>query len=164
MSNDSELYKGGYLNVEFLVKSPKDNHGNWEETTYLGYHITQYRKYENNKLAKAEAISLANSKILEKVNFSYSGDTLTMSSENLRDTLSEKRVFVGNQLLSYIKKSRWGTILETKNYEVTKTGEVVCHSEKYDFSTKSLKSESPYKVKQEEIDLTECIKNIFEDL
>ena len=164
MSNDSELYKGGYLNVEFLVKSPKDNHGNWEETTYLGYHKTQYRKYENNKLAKAEATSLVNGRILENVKFSYSGDTLTMSSENLRDTLSEKRVFVDNQLLSYSKKSRWGTILEKKSYEVTKTGEVVCHSEKYDFSTKSLKSESPYIVKQEEIDLTEYIKNIFDDL
>ena len=164
ISNDSELYDGGYLNVEFLLKSPKDNRGNWEETTYLGYHKTQYRKYENNKLAKAEAISLANSKILEKVNFSYSGDTLIMSSENLRDTLFENRVFVGNQLHSYSKKSRWGTILEKKNYEVTKSGEAVCHSEKYDFSTKFLKSVSPYKVKQEEIDLTECIKNIFEDL
>lgn len=164
MSNDSELYEGGYLNIEFLVRSPKDNHGNWEETSYLGYHKTQYRKYENDKLAKAEAISLVNRKILEKVYFSYSGDTLIMSSENLKDTLFENRVFVGNQLLNYSLKSRWGTILEKKNYEVTSSGEVVCHCEKYDYSTKALKSESPYEVEQEETDLTECFKNIFKDL
>jgi hypothetical protein len=164
VSNISELYQGGFLNVEFLLRSPKDNRGNWEETNYLGYHKTQYRKYENNKPAKAEAISLVNSKILKKVNFAYSGDTLTILSENLKDTLFENKVFVGNQLLSYIKKSRWGTILEKKNYEVTESGEVVCHSENYDFSTKALKSISPYNVKQEDIDLTECLKNIFEDL
>ena len=34
----------------------------------------------------------------------------------------------------------------------------------YDYSTKALKPESPYKVEKEEIGLTECIKNIFEDL
>ena len=164
MSNDSELYEGGYLNIEFLVKNPKDNRGNWEETTYLGYHKTQYRKYENDKLAKAEATSLVDGRILENVKFSYSEDTLTMSSENLKDTLYEDRLFVGNQLLSYSQKSRWGTILERRSYEVTTSGEVVCHCEKYDFSTKALKSVSPYKVKQKEIDLTECIKNIFEDL
>lgn len=164
LSNISELYQGGFLNIEFLVKSPKDNRGNWEETKYLGYHKTQYRKYENNKLAKAEAISLVNRKVLEKIQCSLSGDTLIMSSENLKDTLFENRVFVGNQLLNYSLKSRWGTILEKKNYEVTSSGEVVCHCEKYDYSTKALKSESPYEVEQEETDLTECFKNIFKDL
>lgn len=164
MSNDSELYEGGYLNIEFLVRSPKDNHGNWEETSYLGYHKTQYRKYENNKPAKAEAISLVNRKVLEKIQCSLSGDTLIMSSEDLKDTLFGNRVFVGNQLLNYSLKSRWGTILEKKNYEVTSSGEIVCHCEKYDYSTKALKSESPYKVEQEETDLTECFKNIFKDL
>ena len=164
VSNISELYEGGYHNIEFLVKSPIDNHGNWEETTYLGYHKTQYRKYENNKLAKAEATSLVNGKVLEKVKFSYSGDTLTMSSENLRDTLYENRVFVSDQLLQYYKKSRWGTILEKNNYVVTKSGEVVCHGKKYDFSSKTLKPVSPCKVKQKETDLTECLKNIFNDL
>ena len=87
-----------------------------------------------------------------------------MSSENLKDTLYEDRVFVGNQLLSYSQKSRWGTILEKRSYEVTTSGEIVCHCEKYDYSTKALKSVSPYKVEREEIDLTECFKNIFEDL
>ena len=164
LSNISELYQGGFLNIEFLVKSPKDNHGNWDETNYLGYHKTQYRKYENNKPAKAEAISLVNRKVLEKIHCSLSGDTLIMSSENLKDTLFENRVFVGNQLLNYSLKSRWGTILEKKNYEVSSSGEVVCHCEKYDYSTKALKSESPYKVEQEETDLTECFKNIFKDL
>jgi len=164
VSNISELYEGGYHNIEFLVKSPIDNHGNWEETTYLGYHKTQYRKYENNKPAKAEAISLVSKRVLEKIQCSLSGDTLIMSSENFKDTLYENRVFVGNQLLGYSKKSRWGTILEKKNYEVTSSGEVVCHCEIYDFSTKTLKSESPYKVKQEETDLTDCFKNIFKDL
>lgn len=164
MSNDSELYEGGYLNIEFLVRSPKDNHGNWEETSYLGYQKTQYWKYENNKPAKAEAISLVNRKVLEKIQCSLSGDTLIMSSENLKDTLFENRVFVGNQLFSYSQKSRWGTILEKRNYEVTSSGEVICHCEKYDYSTKALKPESPYKVEKEEIGLTECIKNIFEDL
>jgi len=101
---------------------------------------------------------------LKKVNFLYSEDTLTILSENLKDTLFENKVFVGNQLLSYIKKSRWGTILEKENYEVTESGEVVCHCENYDFSTKALKSISPYKVKQEDIDLTKCLKNIFEGL
>ena len=164
MSNDSELYEGGYLNIEFLVRSPKDNHGNWEETSYLGYHKTQYRKYENNKPAKAEAISLVNRKVLEKIQCSLSGDTLIMSSENLKDTLFENRVFVGNQLLNYSQKSRWGTILEKKKYEVTSSGEIICHCEKYDYSTKALKPESPYKVEKEEIDLTECFKNIFKDM
>ena len=164
VSNISELYQGGFLNIEFLVKSPKDNHGNWEETKYLGYYKTQYRKYENNKLMKAEAISVRDGKTLAKVHCSISGDTLIMSSENLKDTLSENRVFVGNQLLSYSLKSRWGTILEKKNYEVTSSGEVVCHCEKYDYSTKALKSETPYKVEQEETDLTECCENIFKDL
>ena len=164
MSNDSELYEGGYLNIEFLVRSPKDNHGNWEETSYLGYHKTQYRKYENDKLAKAEAISLVNRKVLEKIQCSLSGDTLIMSSENLKDTLFENRVFVGNQLLNYSQKSRWGTILEKKKYEVTSSGEIICHCEKYDYSTKALKPESPYKVEKEEIDLTECFKNIFKDM
>lgn len=164
LSNISELYQGGFLNIEFLVESPKDNRGNWEETKYLGYHKTQYRKYENNKPAKAEAISLVNRKVLEKIQCSLSGDTLIMSSENLKDTLFENRVFVGNQLLNYSLKSRWGTILEKKNYEVTSSGEVVCHCEKYDYSTKALKSESPYEVEQEETDLTECFKNIFKDL
>lgn len=164
MSNDSELYEGGYLIIEFLVRSPKDNHGNWEETKYLGYHKTQYRKYENNKPAKAEAISLVNRKVLEKIQCSLSGDTLIMSSENLKDTLFENRVFVGNQLLNYSQKSRWGTILEKKKYEVTSSGEIICHCEKYDYSTKALKSESPYKVEKEEIDLTECFENIFKDL
>ena len=164
MSNDSELYEGGYLNIEFLVRSPKDNRGNWEETKYLGYHKTQYRKYENNKPAKAEAISLVNRKVLEKIQCSLSGDTLTMSSENLKDTLFENRVFVGNQLLNFSQKSRWGTILEKKKYEVTSSGEIICHCEKYDYSTKALKPESPYKVEKEEIDLTECFKNIFKDM
>lgn len=164
MSNDSELYEGGYLNIEFLVRSPKDNHGNWEETSYLGYHKTQYRKYENNKPAKAEAISLVNRKVLEKIQCSLSGDTLIMSSENLKDTLFENRVFVGNQLLNYSQNSRWGTILEKKKYEVTSSGEIICHCEKYDYSTKALKPESPYKVEKEEIDLTECFKNIFKDM
>ena len=164
VSNISELYQGSFLNIEFLVKSPKDNLGNWEETKYLGYQKTQYWKYENNKPAKAEAISLVNRKVLEKIQCSLSGDTLIMSSENLKDTLFENRVFVGNQLLNYSQKSRWGTILEKKNYEVTSSGEVVCHCEKYDYSTKALKSESPYKVEQEETDLTECFKNIFKDL
>ena len=164
LSNISELYQGGFLNIEFLVKSPKDNHGNWDETNYLGYHKTQYRKYENNKPAKAEAISLVNRKVLEKIQCSLSGDTLIMISEDLKDTLFENRVFVGNQLLNYSLKSRWGTILEKKNYEVTSSGEIVCHCEKYDYSTKALKSESPYKVEQEETDLTECFKNIFKDL
>jgi hypothetical protein len=164
LSNISELYQGGFLNIEFLVKSPKDNRGNWEETKYLGYHKTQYRKYENNKPAKAEAISLVNRKVLEKIQCSLSGDTLIMSSENLKDTLFENRVFVGNQLLNYSQKSRWGTILEKKKYEVTSSGEIICHCEKYDYSTKALKPESPYKVEKEEIDLTECFKNIFKDM
>jgi len=164
LSNHSELYEGGFHDIEFLVKSPKDNHGNWEETIYVGYHKTQYRKYENNKPLKAEAISLLNGKVLEKIQCSLSGDTLIMSSENLKDTLYEDRVFVGNQLLSYSQKSRWGTILEKRSYEVTTSGEIVCHCEKYDYSTKALKSVSPYKVEREEIDLTECFKNIFEDL
>lgn len=164
LSNISELYQGGFLNIEFLVKSPKDNRGNWEETKYLGYHKTQYRKYENNKPAKAEAISLVNRKVLEKIQCSLSGDTLIMSSENLKDTLFENRVFVGNQLLNYSQKSRWGTILEKKKYEVTSSGEIICHCEKYDYSTKALKSESPYEVEQEETDLTEYFENIFKDL
>lgn len=164
VSDYSELSEGGFHNIEFLVKSPKDNHGNWEETIYVGYHKTQYRKYVNNKPLKAEAISLLNGKVLEKIQCSLSGDTLTMSSENLKDTLYEDRIFVGNQLLCYTQKSRWGTILERRNYEVTTSGEIVCHCEKYDYSTKALKSVSPYKVEQGEIDLTECFKNIFEDL
>lgn len=164
LSNHSELSEGGLYDIEFLVKSPKDNHGNWEEIIYCGYHKTQYRKYENNKPVRAEAISLVNRKVLEKIQCSLSGDTLIMSSENLKDTLYEERVFVDNQLLSYSKKSRWGTILERRIYEVTTSGEIVCHCEKYDYSTKALKSVSPYKVNQEETDLTECFKNIFKHL
>lgn len=163
-TNASELYEGGYLNIEFLVKSPKDNYGNWEETKYLGYHKTQYWKYENNKPAKAEAISLVNGKILEKVQCSSSGDTLTMFSENLKDTLCENRVFIDNQLLSYSQKSRWGTILESRSYEVTTSGEVICHCEQYDYTTKAMKSLQPYKVEQKEVDLMECFKTIFINL
>lgn len=163
-TNGSLLRQGGYLEIEFYVKNPQDSHGNWEEATYNGYEKTQFWKFVNNKPAKAEAVSPSTGATLAKVKCTLSGDSLLMDIENLVDSTFECKVFLDNQLLVADKKSRWGTILEKKKIELTSSGEIICNSEKYDYSSKALKPLSPYKVKKDDVDLMTCFRNIFVDL
>lgn len=162
--NGSLLRQGGYLEIEFYVKNPKDGQGNWEEITYCGYDKTQYRKYVSNKPDKAEALSPSTGITLAMAQCTISGDSLLMDIENFVDSLYDHMVFVDNQLLVAEKKSRWGTTLEKKKYELTSSGEIICNCEKYDYSAKALKSMPPYRVEKNDVDLTTCFRNLFENM